>query len=296
MKYSYNYIDMKNIKRLYPDLFPVDTIGVINNMKASKRLVYYSGKLEICIRHSKTASTAVDIIDGKYHETPFPNIFLKVPSLTHATVASESRDYIYFSYSPGLYEKFLKHELFKPPYIRPLSMNPELTTLLNRIIKLSSQVMAYGMADKIDLLVFELLQDITTHYYVASNPYEQIIESKIRKIASFIQLNYNRDIDLEKLYRQNGFSRRSFFRNWNRFFDLTPAQYILELKINYALTQLRETSSSVWQICDELNFKDQYYLSKVIKKRLGVTPIQYRKLNSCLIQPNINSINKTANK
>lgn len=292
MKACYNIIHMNNIERLYPDLFPLCAVGIIDNMKVSDRIIYYNGKLEICIRNSKTGSAAVDMIDGKRYETPFPNVFLKVPELTHATVVSQSRDSVYFSYSPELYQKFLKHGLFKPPYIRHLPMTPELTASLNRIIKLSSSVMEYGMADKIDLLAFDLLLDITTHRRSAFNPHKDIIESKIRKIASFIQLNYNRDIDLEELYCQNGFSRRSFFRNWSRFFDLTPAQYILELKINYALVQLRETGLPVWQICDELKFKDQYYLSKIIKKRLGITPIQYRKLNSCQIQPKIDSTNK----
>lgn len=284
MKPCYNIIHMKNIERLYPDLFPLRAVGIVDDMKVSDRITYYNGKLEICIRNSKTGSTAVDIIDGKHYETPFPNVFLKVPELTHATVVSESRDSVYFSYSPELYEKFLKHGLFKPPYIRHLPMTPELTASLNRIIKLSSRVMEYGMADKIDLLAFDLLLDLTTRHRSAFNPHEHIVESKIRKIASFVQLNYNRDIDLEELYRRNGFSRRSFFRNWSRFFDLTPAQYILELKINYALVQLRETGLPVWQICDELNFKDPHYLSKIIKKRLGITPVQYRNLNSCRIQ------------
>ena len=86
-----------------------------------------------------------------------------------------------------------------------------------------------------------------------------------------------KDINLDQLLVDNGFSRRNFFRHWKKFYKLSPSQYIKELKFQYACTQLSETSDPIWKITQDLNFQNSHYLCRIFKERFGISPLQYRK-------------------
>ena len=72
-------------------------------------------------------------------------------------------------------------------------------------------------------------------------------------------------------------SRRTFIRYWGEYFPESPAEYVQNLKLSEAARQLRETSHPVGEITALVNFSDSAYLSKLFRRRFGMTPLQYRK-------------------
>ena len=55
------------------------------------------------------------------------------------------------------------------------------------------------------------------------------------------------------------------------------ANYLLNLRMEYAKKLLRETNLKMWQVAEESGFNDYHYFSKVFKKAEGMSPAQYRK-------------------
>lgn len=285
-EYSCKRILLQDVGRVFPGLFPLQRIGFIKNI-ASSAMELYSGKLELCFRFSSENDVCHDVINGVAYDTPFPNIFLKTPELVHGPLSNNRRDAIYFLYDASLYERMKAHGFWSPPYIWHFQMNQEMSGALKRISELAGHAMEYGVADKIDILALQLFQSVMLNRaHPAETAYEQAIETKIRRIASYIQLNFNTSIDVESLYRQNGFSRRSFFRHWKQFYSMPPLQYIQELKLEHAGHLLLETSMPVGEICEELNFKNPHYLSMLFKKHFGISPTQYRKQSPSFSPPN----------
>ena len=57
---------------------------------------------------------------------------------------------------------------------------------------------------------------------------------------------------------------------------MPPHQYLLERKIEIAGILLKESAKPVKLIAAEIGFPDEYYFSRLFKKRTGVSPSDYR--------------------
>lgn len=63
---------------------------------------------------------------------------------------------------------------------------------------------------------------------------------------------------------------------------LSPYQYFLKLKIERAKELLQCTDLQVQEIAYQLAFENQYYFSRVFKKKTGLCPVEWRKRNSAV--------------
>ena len=71
-------------------------------------------------------------------------------------------------------------------------------------------------------------------------------------------------------------SYSSFRRFFKQYTGFTPAQYVLELKINKSKELLTNTDSSCQEIAFEMGFNTPSHFNMIFKKKTGMTPHQYR--------------------
>lgn len=72
--------------------------------------------------------------------------------------------------------------------------------------------------------------------------------------------------------------RTRLFDRIKRITGMTPNDYILQVKMNKAMTLLQEQEDlTISEIAYKLGFSNPAYFSKCFKKQVGVTPQQYRK-------------------
>lgn len=98
----------------------------------------------------------------------------------------------------------------------------------------------------------------------------------LASIHRYIEANINRNITLSELADYVHMSKYHFCRVFSKQFHITPAQYILRLKVNISKRYLVYTSDSLQIISQELGFIDQSHYSKVFKQQTGLTPSKYR--------------------
>ena len=96
-------------------------------------------------------------------------------------------------------------------------------------------------------------------------------------VKSFIDGNIYRKINAELVAEKFGFSVSQLGRLFKREYGATVYNYILEQKIATAEKLLQNSSLTVKQIADMLNFTDEHYFCNVFKKKRGVTPGRIRK-------------------
>ena len=65
-------------------------------------------------------------------------------------------------------------------------------------------------------------------------------------------------------------------RTFRKFFNCTPGDYLRSCRLQIAMSLLRSSRSPVAQIASQAGFSDQSHLSKVFKRKLGVTPSIFR--------------------
>ena len=75
-------------------------------------------------------------------------------------------------------------------------------------------------------------------------------------------------------------SKSQISREFKKYYNLTPYQYLLNRRITIAQNLLAKTSISIKEISDSLCFADEYYFSNIFKKKNSISPLAYRKLHS----------------
>jgi AraC-like DNA-binding protein len=76
---------------------------------------------------------------------------------------------------------------------------------------------------------------------------------------------------------------RRIFRQYTGF---SPAQYMIQLKIQKAKELLEQTNDSVKEIACALNFEPTDYFSVFFKRSTGLNPLAYRSLSRIKQQKN----------
>lgn len=97
-----------------------------------------------------------------------------------------------------------------------------------------------------------------------------------RQGGEWIQQNYSHPITVEEVAAQVGVSRSYLFRAFQEVFQLSPREYLSQLRIQRACQLLRHSPLSVRAVATSVGFEDHYYFSRAFRQAMGVTPTAYR--------------------
>ena len=86
-----------------------------------------------------------------------------------------------------------------------------------------------------------------------------------------------RGIDVESIASEVGLTYPRLRRIFQHYIGLTPYQYFLQLRIRRAKELLQEHGLSIKEIASRMNFENQYYFSRLFKKKTGLSPSEWRK-------------------
>ena len=63
---------------------------------------------------------------------------------------------------------------------------------------------------------------------------------------------------------------------FKKYYDVSPIQYLLRIRIEKAKELLEETNQKVGDIASSVGFSAQQRFNDIFKKNLGVSPSEYR--------------------
>ena len=84
-------------------------------------------------------------------------------------------------------------------------------------------------------------------------------------------------LDYRKLAANSNISLTYYHKLFKKKTGLSPNQYILMKKLNYACNLLTAPDLSINSISEMSGFSSVYYFSKIFKKHFLVSPHDYRK-------------------
>ncbi|BDS08539.1 hypothetical protein NT6N_35790 [Oceaniferula spumae] len=85
------------------------------------------------------------------------------------------------------------------------------------------------------------------------------------------------DLNVEKLATQAGVTTSGLRRRFLKELQITPQQYLLNLRINEAARQLRETAMPIKEIAARTGYRSPVSFHNAFKKRRGESPGHYRR-------------------
>jgi AraC-like DNA-binding protein len=102
------------------------------------------------------------------------------------------------------------------------------------------------------------------------------VYERLCRARRFIDLCYDRPLNLDQMSSHACFSRYHFLRLFRQAFNKTPHQYLVERRIEKAKELLSSRDLRVTDVCFEVGFQSLGSFSSLFRKAVGHAPITYR--------------------
>ena len=269
---QWRFAVLQHLPRRFRFPFRLHQAGFIRNLTFPRET--NDRKLELSIRLASSEEYLTETIGNREYRTRYPSVIFKVPGVPHTQEILHPRDSVFFIYDPSQADAMREAGLLEEPFVWECRLTPLLLEYLHRVDRLLDRHMEDGVADQLDLLALQIWEELMIDRDSARNP--DPVSARIKRVCSWLQLHYSEIIDYEELARENGFSRRAFYRNWKKYMPMTPARYVLRLRLEESCRLLKESRLSIWEIAAHLQFVHAEYFCYVFRKEFGMTPLQYR--------------------
>ena len=98
-----------------------------------------------------------------------------------------------------------------------------------------------------------------------------------REMKNYLNSKIESDFKLEKLCDFVHKSESQVIKIYKKEYGTTPYKYLLNKRIALSQKLLVNTNLSVKEISARLMFSSEYYFSNIFKKKVGISPLHYRK-------------------
>lgn len=95
------------------------------------------------------------------------------------------------------------------------------------------------------------------------------------KVLKYIKDNIESRIEISELARISGFSEAHFCTIFKEAYNISPGQYINNLKLQKAKEYMTHSDLNISQIAYALGFQSVHYFSRFFKKKEGISPQEY---------------------
>jgi len=105
-----------------------------------------------------------------------------------------------------------------------------------------------------------------------NHPDESILQAQL-----WMRDNLAEQLTTSKLAKQFSMSNRNFSRRFQAASDMTPNQYLQNIRIETAQDLLQYSNLSIAEVAERSGFNDLSYFAKNFKKQRSITPREFRK-------------------
>jgi AraC-like DNA-binding protein len=105
---------------------------------------------------------------------------------------------------------------------------------------------------------------------------DELIDPELFRCLRYIDEHYSDPtIRIERICEEIHVSHSSLQRKFNQYFDMTPKQYIVKLRINKAVDMLSEGDLRIKEVAYACGFEDEKYFSRVFRETFGYPPTRF---------------------
>lgn len=131
-----------------------------------------------------------------------------------------------------------------------------------------------------------LFSDIVTQFRLENIHHTQLRTQEDPIIAAaleHIQANFHKKLNLAELAEKNYLSYIQFSRRFKDAMDMTPQNYVTNLRLKKAKVLLGDTNLPIKHVALTCGFSSEYYFSNFFKKCNGLSPSEFRAMHKSRI-------------
>ncbi len=102
---------------------------------------------------------------------------------------------------------------------------------------------------------------------------------RVQRAVDHLRAHLHEDMNLATLAMVAGLSPYYFARQFRQVLGMPPHQYLIECRVERARELLTDSTCSITQIALDLGFGSPEHFSAVFRKKMGVSPRQYRSVH-----------------
>jgi len=260
---------------LFTTLIPISTGFRTGNNKQIGFNVFRQSENEYFLKYC-TSGIGWFECQGKRQVIHAGDLILCNKSVSHSYGTSDVNPWsAYWTYFQSNYMKYLYPKLLEQNY---LIFKLGYDSLLIRYFKDILQSKSNGYALPYLFHAAQNLGLLIAHVNMYQISAFNAPEPNYASIINYMNQQLHLPLDLPSIAKANGLSKDHFIRLFFSSYGYTPHDYFLRLKIQKACNYLLTTDWTIKKIASSLGYDDPYYFSRLFKKKIGVSPTQYRSM------------------
>ena len=226
--------------------------------------------------------------DKVYKLTKNQIIFHKPNSFHNLQATSENVKYLVISFNAfGNYidrfgGKVLNLSDEQMEYVNKISQMLDLEGLDSRSMKITKflkimrdkPALYHRFTKYVELLLISLSENDVSNPKLIDNGETRLY----KKAVNTLENNICSSISVEELAKECNVSSAQLKRVFNKYAGIGVHEYFLQIKVLYA-KKLLSNGMTVSEVAEKMSFSSQNYFSVVFKRKVGVSPLQYKKSN-----------------
>lgn len=207
------------------------------------------------------------------------SVFILFPGEWHRFKPDRSTgwDEYWVGFDGDIAEDLLKNKFFpiNEP-IKHVGLQESILHLFIQIIEVARREKA-GYQPLVSGAVLHLLGTIYSLIRQQESPADDLTGTIIDKARALLRSGDYSKLSIEQVADELAVSYSWFRKTFKEYTGMAPGQYLQQLRIEQAKIMLNDPVKPLKQIAAELNFESAFYFSTLFKKKIGVSPEQYRK-------------------
>lgn len=210
---------------------------------------------------------------------------LDTPDCSYLSITFHPR--LLYGYSSSVMQNKYMNHILKSPALASIRFRPEeewqrkVLGLMEHIRLLDADHPS-SMELQMQIALMEIWQQIYEHVEPEESAGTENGRDteRIRRIMEYIQKHYAEKITLEDLADQIHLCKSESCRLFKRYMNESMFDYLLSYRVERSLELLRQSGMDVTQIAGQVGFANPGYYSRIFKRKMGCTPLEYRKSRS----------------